>query len=430
MLSFAREMGASACVSVSSDLAVLTQATPLTVAKEFAASGMAGKAVTSDLQAQFDSAREFWPLFLGQVNGSLGETSVLAVMVGGIYLCIRRTASWEIPAGVMLGSLLSIALADWAELTPFTAMGHLASGSLLFGAFFIATDPVTSPLTAKGKFVFGLGIGILVLVIRLFSGYPEGVMFAVLLMNAAVPLVNRWTIPRPLGGPKPDKRRGPTMIEGRKRISYVRQAWLVIMLALLYGGALAGVQTTLGPKIAENKKNETYNVIPDLVGDADKTRTEELVVQGKNGKESRVYKAVAADGVHKGWVLPGSGQGFSNRIELLIGLDVQLSTITGLYVLDEKETPGLGDAIASASFCRQFLGKLTEEPLRVTKTDPQAACEILALTGATISSESVSAIVNDTIANLKEPIRQRDLAGDGVTTSAVRGLNTRDSNVD
>ena len=78
-------------------------------------------------------------------------------------------------------------------------MRHLISGSFLFGAFFIATDPVTSPLTPKGKFLFGVGVGVLTVLIRLFSGYPEGVMFAILLMNAVVPLINHWTIPRPLG---------------------------------------------------------------------------------------------------------------------------------------------------------------------------------------------------------------------------------------
>ena len=85
--------------------------------------------------------------------------------------------------------------------TPFAPLQHVISGALLFGAFFIATDPVTSPVTASGKFMFGVGIGLLVVLIRLFSNYPEGVMFAVLLMNTAVPLINRWTIPRPLGGP-------------------------------------------------------------------------------------------------------------------------------------------------------------------------------------------------------------------------------------
>jgi len=205
MLSFAREMGASAYVAAESHLAVVTQATPLSVAKKFAADLVAGKLTPGDLGGELESAREIWPLLGGQVNGSLGETGALAVLAGGVYLCVRRVASWEIPAGVLLASFSLAGLAGWACLTPFTPLDHLTSGALLFGALFIATDPVTSPLTPKGKFLFGLGIGLLVMVIRLFSGYPEGVMFAILIMNATVPLVNRWTIPRPLGGPVPQK---------------------------------------------------------------------------------------------------------------------------------------------------------------------------------------------------------------------------------
>jgi electron transport complex protein RnfD len=87
--------------------------------------------------------------------------------------------------------------------TPLTVLHHLLGGSLVFGAFFIATDPVSSPLTMKGKVVFGAGLGALVVVIRLLSNYPEGVVFAVLLMNSMVPLINRWMVPRPLGGPLP-----------------------------------------------------------------------------------------------------------------------------------------------------------------------------------------------------------------------------------
>ena len=200
MLSFARALGASAYVRAGTALEVVTQATPLTVAKKFASDLAAGKAIGEDLQVQLDSARELWPLFVGQVNGSLGETSALALVVGGLYLCIRRSASWEIPAGVVVSSFVLAGLANWGGLTPLTALHHLVGGSLLFGAFFIATDPVTSPLTPRGKFFFGLGVGALVVVLRLFSGYPEGVMFAVLLMNAVTPLINRWTIPRPVGG--------------------------------------------------------------------------------------------------------------------------------------------------------------------------------------------------------------------------------------
>ncbi len=140
-------------------------------------------------------------LFLGNCIGSLGETSALACLIGGLYLCLRRTASWEIPAGMILavGAVSAgINLADMS--TKWTVLHELLGGAVLFGAFFIATDPVTSPVTPKGKFIFGLVCGLFVMLIRTLSVYPEGVMFAVLLGNSLTPLINRWTIPQPFGG--------------------------------------------------------------------------------------------------------------------------------------------------------------------------------------------------------------------------------------
>jgi electron transport complex protein RnfG len=204
-----------------------------------------------------------------------------------------------------------------------------------------------------------------------------------------------------------------------KRESYVGQAWLVITLAALYGGALAGVETTLAPRIAQNKKNETYDVIPDLVlPGADKARTVEMLVEPRSGRKTLVYQAMAADGTHQGWVIPAGGQGFNDRIELLVGLDPELSTITGLYVLDQKETPGLGDYISDESFQSRFRDKPTDKPLVVVKSEPQADNEIRAISGATISSESVSAIVNSAIAELKEPILEQARTGGGTAAPA------------
>ncbi len=146
------------------------------------------------------------PLFAGLGAGAYGSSSALASLAGGLYLCIRRTASWEIPAG-MIGAAAAGALAIQllGASGGWTMLHELGAGALVFGAFFIATDPVTSPLTPRGKFLFGAGIGLLVIVIRKLTGYPEGVMFAVLIMNAVVPLINRWTVPTPLGGPMPVK---------------------------------------------------------------------------------------------------------------------------------------------------------------------------------------------------------------------------------
>jgi electron transport complex protein RnfD len=187
MLCFPAALGAAAYQLDGAALDVITRATPLTAAK------------------QLGQSTSLWPLFIGNVNGSLGETSALACLIGGLYLCVRRTASWEIPAGVLLSVAALGIIADLLKPGEWTFAHHLLGGALIFGAFFIATDPVSSPLTPKGKWIFGAGVGFFVMLIRLFSGYPEGVMFAVLLMNTAVPLINRGTIPRPVGGPVPAK---------------------------------------------------------------------------------------------------------------------------------------------------------------------------------------------------------------------------------
>ena len=183
MISFAGALAASGFEDMRSAVDAISQATPMNAYKM---NGVV--APLSDL---------FW----GTTNGSLGETSALACLMGGIYLIVRRTASWEIPAGLLTAVLVLGGLADLAgPADGWTVLHHILGGSVLFGAFFIATDPVTSPLTPNGKFIFGLGTGMLIMLLRLFSGYPEGVMFAVLLMNALTPLINRWTIPTPFGG--------------------------------------------------------------------------------------------------------------------------------------------------------------------------------------------------------------------------------------
>jgi len=192
-----------------------------------------------------------------------------------------------------------------------------------------------------------------------------------------------------------------------KRRGLLRQAWLVILLAVAYGGALAGIQATLAPRIAENKRLETYGIIPLLVDGAVVERTVELTVETANGKVERVYQTHDGQQRHNGWVLLASGQGFVDRIELLIGLDAELTTITGLYVLDQKETPGLGDHIRDPQFAALFKSQPTDAPLSVVKADPSAAREIRAVSGATVSSWSVCEIVNAAIARLRDPLLRK-----------------------
>jgi electron transport complex protein RnfD len=182
MIAFASVMAASGYIDTTLSIDTMTMATPLNAFKQ------AGVTISYPM------------LIFGKINGSPGEVSSIACIIGGLYLCIRRTAAWQIPAGMLSAVLLLGSLVDLAGLQQgWTVLHHLFSGALLFGAFFIATDPVTSPLTPKGKFIFGAGVGTLVMIIRLFSGYPEGVMFAILLMNSVTPLIDRWVKHKTMG---------------------------------------------------------------------------------------------------------------------------------------------------------------------------------------------------------------------------------------
>ncbi len=138
--------------------------------------------------------------FLGFEAGSLGETSAMALLVGGIYLLARHTITWHIPFAYLATVALLAAVFNAIDAERFAPpMFHLLAGGLMLCAFFMATDPVSSPVTPLGRLFFGMGCGILTWCIRTFGGYPEGAMFAVLLMNCAVPLIDHYCRPRVYG---------------------------------------------------------------------------------------------------------------------------------------------------------------------------------------------------------------------------------------
>ena len=138
-------------------------------------------------------------LFTGAVGGSIGETSALLILLCGGYLAVRGYLNWRIPASILVTvGLLAQALHVTNDRYPGAAF-MLFSGGVMLGAVFMATDMVTAPVTNMGRWIFGVGIGVLVVVIRLWGGLPEGVMYAILLMNAVVPFINKATQPRVFG---------------------------------------------------------------------------------------------------------------------------------------------------------------------------------------------------------------------------------------
>lgn len=154
-----------------------------------------------------DSVAEILPqipdyvnLLMGNMGGSIGEISALALLLGGLYMLIRRIITWHIPIAY-LGSVVIFSGIFWLVDPTYYVdpLFHLITGGLMLGALYMATDMVTSPMSKSGQLVFGLGCGVLTMVIRLFGAYPEGVSFAILIMNAFVPLINKSMKPKRFG---------------------------------------------------------------------------------------------------------------------------------------------------------------------------------------------------------------------------------------
>ncbi len=153
-----------------------------------------------EASANYDSVSCYWDMFLGNIGGSMGEVSALALIIGGIYMLYRKIITWHIPI-VYLSSFFILVFIAWLyePLISLDPLTHLLSGGLLLGAIFMATDYSTSPMSKKGKIIFAIGCGVLTFVIRIYSSYPEGVSFAILIMNAFVPLIDNYARPRVFG---------------------------------------------------------------------------------------------------------------------------------------------------------------------------------------------------------------------------------------
>ena len=170
--------GSAVCASNACEVETLTTATPLAFIK------------SGDLT----HVPDMFSLLIGDMPGCIGEVSAVALAIGAAYLLFRKVITWHIPVA-FLSTVAVYALVSGRA----PAHVEILSGGVMIGACFMATDYVTSPITARGKLIFGFGCGLLCMLIRQFGSYPEGCSFAILIMNAVCPLINRWTQPRPFG---------------------------------------------------------------------------------------------------------------------------------------------------------------------------------------------------------------------------------------
>jgi electron transport complex protein RnfD len=184
---------------------VLTQATPLNILQKATtivanpSSSTHQMVQAREVLAALSSPDSIVNLFVGRVGGCIGETSAVLLLIGAAYLMFKRYIEWRIPGTY----IITVALLTWifGPSGAFTgnALFHILAGGLILGAFFMATDMVTSPVSPKGMIIFGAGCGLLTAIIRLVGGYPEGVCYSILIMNVATPLIDRYTMPRRFG---------------------------------------------------------------------------------------------------------------------------------------------------------------------------------------------------------------------------------------
>jgi electron transport complex protein RnfD len=171
----------------------VTGATPLGIIKEGLMFGESMTEISDKIPSILD-------MLTGITGGSLGEMSALALIIGGLFLIIRKVITWHIPVVMILTMVVITGIFWMIDPNQYAnPLIHILSGGAILGAFFMATDLVTSPMTKKGMVIFAIGIGLITVVIRLFGAYPEGVSFAIIIMNAFVPLINKYFKPRRFG---------------------------------------------------------------------------------------------------------------------------------------------------------------------------------------------------------------------------------------
>ncbi len=192
LIAYPVQMTTFPAVATLSGVDAATGATPLALAK----ATLKGGGSVSDVMAQLNVT----DLLVGFKSGSFGEVAAVALLLGGLYLIVSKVISWHVPVAV-LGTMAVFSAILWfvAPESYMPPMFHLLTGGALLGALFMATDYSTSPMTHRGGIIFGVGIGLLTIIIRLWGAYPEGMSFAILIMNAAVPLINKYVKPAHFG---------------------------------------------------------------------------------------------------------------------------------------------------------------------------------------------------------------------------------------
>lgn len=355
-------------------------------------------------------------LLLGQQGGCMGEVSAFMLLLGGLYLILRRVISIRIPCSY-LGTVALIALLFPGEgVDPMDWMlAQLLSGGVMLGAFFFATDPTTSPITPRGQIMFGMGCGLLTMLLRYCSSYPEGVGWAILTMNCCVWLLDRAGMPRRFGV-KRFTVFHDWAVRTRRNLAEIHFVKPNFEFSLTRGGKAPGEEHL--DQIRASAKSFAYLGAVILVTvlaifgverltDLDTARTQAqrqqetlIQVMPKASFSSETpYRAAGALSIRAGYsegsellgyCIEVQTQGFSGPITMEVGVDLD-GKVTGVAVTDHKEASGIGTSAMSPSALVRYVGK--SGTIRTS-----GANSVDAVTGATATSKAITAGVNRALA--------------------------------
>ncbi|MGL5978186.1 MAG: RnfABCDGE type electron transport complex subunit D [Erysipelotrichaceae bacterium] len=301
--------------------------------------------------AMFDKVGSMWNLFTGMYVGGMGETNTLLIMLVGAVLAYRKVLDWRLPVMyVATVFALTLGVAIFRGVPSYEMFGifwypmvHIATGGLMFGAVFMMTDPVTSPTSAAGRVIFAVGAGIITVLIRLLGNYPEGVLFAILLMNMLTPMIER-------------------LLDG-KQVKTAKKAIIATSAVFLVGLGLTlvGANTMVAATLPEPEPEVVGPLTPESVSGL----TAEFIESVDNGDGTTTY-TVLAEGFYP------EGNTFA------ITLDAD-NVITVFKVTKNSDTPEYGGQISKEDFTSQFVGQTISADL-----------EVDAITGTTVSSKSAA----------------------------------------
>lgn len=346
-------------------------------------------------------------VFLGYSNSVIGG-SALALLVGGIYLLLTNGITIEIPAACIISFTGFMAIFGGQGLDIPVLLMHIFAGGILMGAFFMATDPVTNPMTRRGQIIFGAIVGILAGLFRVKGSAADSVSYAIIISNMLVPFIDKLPVPKPLG-----YRDGEY-----KKPEFPKAAINLTVITLVAGLALSSVYLLTKDAIAEQELAASAASYKEVCPDAAEFTHDETLTSAVEALAGAVYSeefgrtyindvivGAAEDGSVAGYVISvTSADGFDGNITLSVGLSAD-GTVNGIAFTELNETAGMGMKVDEDAFKSQFSGVQVESFTLNKAGGSTADNEIDSVTGASVSSGAVVNAVNTALAFFAENVQ-------------------------